>query len=261
MKRRQFLVQSGLTLGSVAACGGRQTNQVSQGRALMVAAAASLQDALGEVALLEQPGDRPPLRYTFGGSGTLQRQIEQGAPVDLFLAAAPFPLDALERQGLLWAGSRRNLLGNSLVLIVPQNSPELTGFQDLGRDRPPSLALGNPATVPAGYYGEAVLRYFGFYDRLQPHLIWAQDVRQVLAYVATGNVEGGLVYGTDAQVNGAVRRVAVAPPESHAPIVYPGAVLQASGQRQQALAFLDFLGQPPAQSVFRRYGFGIVPGV
>ncbi|MGA1285584.1 MAG: molybdate ABC transporter substrate-binding protein [Prochlorothrix sp.] len=293
------MLQGLLGLG-LAACGDRLRSPDRSGTRsappLTIAAAASLQDSLRAI-VAEMP-TLPPATFTFGGSGALQQQIAQGAPVDLLITASPQPLDLLATQDLLWPGGRLNLLSNTLVLVASaltapefaapefaapeappqdsQNLPDLApdsaskltpdavqGFAAIDRaltDNPQlRVAVGNPVLVPAGEYGVEVLRFLGLYERWEPQIVWTKDVRQVLAYVETGNVVAGLVYGTDARLSGAVRQVAVAPAGSHRPIVYPGAVLRSSRQATAALVFLTQLTQPPAQAIFQRYGFLPLP--
>ncbi|MEB3161719.1 MAG: molybdate ABC transporter substrate-binding protein [Prochlorothrix sp.] len=278
---RRTVLQGLLGLG-LAACGDRlrspDRSPTRSAPPLTIAAAASLQDSLR--AIVAEIPTLPPATFTFGGSGALQQQIAQGAPVDLLITASPKPLDQLEAEGLLWPSGRFDLLSNTLVLVVPSSTaaelalPEVVapdravsqdgqGFAAIDRvlTENPQLrvAVGNPALVPAGEYGVEVLRFLGLYGRWEPQIVWTKDVRQVLAYVETGDVVAGLVYGTDARLRGTVRQVAVAPAGSHRPIVYPGAVLRSSRQATAALVFLTQLTQPPAQAIFQRYGFLPLP--
>ncbi len=278
---RRTVLQGLLGLG-LAACGDRlrspDRSPTRSAPSLTIAAAASLQDSLR--AIVAEIPTLPPVTFTFGGSSALQQQIAQGAPVDLLITASPKPLDQLEAEGLLWPSGRFDLLSNTLVLVVPSSTaaelalPEVVapdravsqdgqGFAAIDRvlTENPQLrvAVGNPALVPAGEYGVEVLRFLGLYGRWEPQIVWTKDVRQVLAYVETGNVVAGLVYGTDAWLRGTVRQVAVAPAGSHRPIVYPGAVLRSSRQATAALVFLTQLTQPPAQAIFQRYGFLPLP--
>ena len=278
---RRTVLQGLLGLG-LAACGDRlrspDRSPTRSAPSLTIAAAASLQDSLR--AIVAEIPTLPPATFTFGGSGALQQQIAQGAPVDLLITASPKPLDQLEAEGLLWPSGRFDLLSNTLVLVVPSSTaaelalPEVVapdravsqdgqGFAAIDRvlTENPQLrvAVGNPALVPAGEYGVEVLRFLGLYGRWEPQIVWTKDVRQVLAYVETGDVVAGLVYGTDARLRGTVRQVAVAPAGSHRPIVYPGAVLRSSRQATAALVFLTQLTQPLAQAIFQRYGFLPLP--
>jgi len=223
---------------------------------ITVSAAASLKDALDQISQLyrsEKAG--VSVRFNLGGSGTLQRQIEQGAPVDVFISASPDEMDRLEAKELLLAGTRRNLVANSVVLIVPAGSASIGGFQDLAESRFKLIALGEPQTVPAGKYAREVLTHMDLYDRLKPKLVLAKDVRQVLTYVATGNVDAGIVYATDARISQKVKVVATAPPDSHSPVIYPVAVVKASGNPGAAKDFEAFLEGTRAQEVFQKFGF------
>ena len=222
---------------------------------LTLSVAASLQDAIVEV---EQDYQREhgavEFRNNFGSSGTLAREIEEGAPVDAFLSAGAKPMDDLQAKDMLVAGTRMNLLRNSLVLIVPRDS-KLTGFDGLDDERVRLLAMGDPAGVPAGQYGRETLTSLQLYDKLRSKIVLGKDVRQVLTYVETGNAEAGLVYATDARISTKVRVAAVAPESSHQPIVYPLAIVAGSRNQEAARAFLAYLTSPSAKAVFARHGF------
>jgi molybdate transport system substrate-binding protein len=225
--------------------------------ALNVSAAASLKDALEDVENAYAT-THAHLEFTnnFGSSGTLAVQIDQGAPADVFLSAAAKPMDDLEAKGLLAAGTRRNLLRNTLVLIVPLDSG-LHDFQGLTASSIKTIALGDPASVPAGQYGRQTLASLHLLDKLNAKLVLAKDVRQVLAYVETGNADAGLVYATDAQISNKVRVVATAPDSTHDPIVYPVAVIMGSRSQQTARSFVDYLASPAAKAIFVKRGFTI----
>lgn len=221
---------------------------------LTISTAASLQNAIAEVesAYQREKGDID-FRNNFGSSGTLAQEIAQGAPVDLLISAGTKPVDALEHQGLLAPGTRRDLLRNSLVLIAPPNS-QLHSFSDLtGNVR--LIALGDPASVPAGQYGQQSLRALHLYDSVQKKIVLCKDVRQVLTYVETGEADAGLVYATDAEVSKRVRVVATAPESAHDPIVYPLAIVNGSRNEQAARDFASFLKSPTARAIFTRHGF------
>jgi len=227
---------------------------------LTVSAAISLKDALDEIKQLyvaANPGVSIVMNY--GASGTLQLQIEQGAPVDIFLSAAPKQMDALAAKGLLLDGSRRDLLRNEVVLIVPKDSTaKISSFQDLTRPDVKKIALGEPASVPAGQYAKQTLTTMGIYDAVNAKAVLAKDVRQVLTYVETGNVDAGIVYSTDALSSTKVKVVATAPPNSHDPVIYPGTVIKGSKNTEAATAFLDSLRDPQASAIFQKYGFVLV---
>jgi len=224
--------------------------------ALTVSAAASVQDALIDIQqAYRAQSPAVAVTYNFGSSGALAQQVAQGAPVDVFLSASPQWMDDLADRDLLVPGSRQNLLHNSLVLIAPRAGDGPAGFTALPDAAVKRVAMGEPASVPAGRYGQQVLTHLGLFEDLQPKLVFAKDVRQVLAYVATGNVDAGLVYATDARLSDRVQVVAAAPGAAHEPIVYPVAVVQASDQPAAAQAFVDFLASETAADIFASYGF------
>lgn len=223
---------------------------------ITVSAAISLKDALDEIGHLceaRHPGAK--VTFNYGGSGTLERQIEQGAPVDVFFSAAEKQMDDLAAQGLVVTETRRNIVANTLVLITPAPSTMVRGFEDLPRLPVSAIALGEPGTVPAGMYARQTLEHLGLLAAVEKKIVYAKDVRAVLTYVETGNADAGFVYRTDALTSQKVRVVATAPPDSHDPIVYPAAVLKNSKNAAAARQFLEFLQGPEARAVFEKYGF------
>lgn len=228
---------------------------------ITVSAAISLKDAMDEISrLYTSEQQSAEVHFNLGGSGTLQRQIEQGAPVDIFISASPKEMNSLQSQGLLVSDTRRDLVKNSVVLIVPAGSVNISSFQDLTKAAVKTVAVGEPQTVSAGKYAQEVLTHFGIYDQLKPKLVLAKDVRQVLTYVETGNADAGIVYATDAKISNAkiskkVTVVATAPEDSHSPVVYPAAVIKNSKNPAGAKAFLEFLASEKARVVFQKYGF------
>jgi len=223
---------------------------------LTISVAASLKEAMTEAeAAYKQSHANIDFANNFGSSGTLAGQIEQGAPVDVFFAAAAKPIDELDAKGLIVAGTRRNLLRNTLVLIAPPNSP-LKGFEGLTNSSVRVIALGDPS-VPAGQYGRQTLAALHLLDKLNSKIVLAKDVRQVLTYVETGNADAGLVYATDAQASGKVRVVATGDESAHDPIIYPVAVVKGSHSEEAAQKFLEFLGNPATLAIFRSHGFSI----
>lgn len=223
---------------------------------LTISAAISLKDSLDEIIQLyhaETP--EVTIHTNYGASGTLQRQVEEGAPVDIFISASPNQMDALESKGLVLAGTRRDLVKNSVVLIVPKGKSGITGFADLARADVKIIAVGEPQTVPAGKYAQEVLTHLGLYDQLKPKFVLGKDVRQVLTYVASGNADAGIVYATDAKVSQDVSVVATAPDSSHSPVVYPVAILKSSKSPDAAKSFLEFLTGEKSRAVFVKFGF------
>jgi molybdate transport system substrate-binding protein len=224
---------------------------------LYVAAAASLSDVMAELQTdYQQKRSGIKIYLNLASSGKLQTQIEQGAPADLFVSAAQKQMDALEKQALIKPETRLDLLENQLVLIVPKNSKlPLKSFPDLGADTVEKVGIGAPASVPAGQYAKEVLSYLKMWDRIQEKLVLGANVRAVLTYVETGNVDAGIVYRTDAAVSDQVRIVAAAPKGSHKPIVYPAAVLAGARQPKAAAKFLKYLNGKDAARIFEKYGF------
>ena len=243
-----------LTLGI---CGAEaQQPPAPQPTSVTVSAAISLKDALDQLGP-EFERDHPGAKVTFnyGGSGTLQHQIEQGAPVDVFFAAAQKQMDALQSAGLIVTETRHDIVANDLVLIAPSASDDIHTFQDLAKSSVKTVALGEPETVPAGMYAQETLEKLGLWEAVKKKAVYAKDVRQVLTFVATGNADAGLVYRTDAQTSPKIRTIFTAPPSSHDPIVYPAAVLKNSKDQAAARAFLEFLETPHALEIFKTYGF------
>jgi molybdate transport system substrate-binding protein len=226
---------------------------------LVVSAAASMKDVLGAVqSLYQQTKQNISVKYNFAASGPLQQQIENGAPVDVFISAAEKQMDALQKDGLLLPNTRRDLLTNSLVLIVPQNSSvAITDFRQLTGSNVKKIAVGEPKSVPAGQYTNEVFKNLGILSQVQPKLVLGSSVRQVLQFVESGNVDAGVVYGTDAKTSKQVKVVATASENLHSPIVYPVAVLKNSKNIPAAKEYVQFLSNNQAREVFQKYGFGI----
>ncbi|HEY9908357.1 MAG TPA: molybdate ABC transporter substrate-binding protein [Thermosynechococcaceae cyanobacterium] len=224
---------------------------------LLVSAAASLKDVLEELKPVYQATKPGAITYNLGASGALQQQIENGAPADVFISAAQKQMDTLEKKGLLVEGTRINLVGNQLVLIVPRESSEVNGFSDLSKPAIERVAIGEPRSVPAGQYAQQVLENLGVWEQVRPKLVLANSVRQVLASVESGNATAGIVYATDAKTSKKVRIVATANEKDHQPIVYPIAVLKNSKQAIAGKEFIRFLTSALAQATFQKYGFTV----
>lgn len=233
----------------LAACS-PSTGAGSSDKGPVVLAAASLQEALSAAADAWAVGGHPAPVLSFAGSSALARQIEQGAPADLFISADEAWMDTLERQGLLRPGTRADLLSNRLVLVAPKGSAA-RGLADLGDGR---LALADPDAVPAGKYAKAALEHLGQWQGVADRIASAENVRAALALVERGEAPLGIVYATDAMASGKVRVVLTFPADSHPPIVYPVAILAASSN-PDAAALRAFLASPEAQAIFARHGF------
>jgi molybdate transport system substrate-binding protein len=231
---------------------------------VMISAAISMKDAVEELGRgFTSSRPRVTLRYNFGSSGELQKQIETGAPVDLFISAAQRQMDELERRGLIVAASRRVFARNVLTVVKPPDSRfDINKPADLLDARVTKIVVGNPRTVPAGQYAEESLRTLGLWERLQPKLVFAENVRQALDYVARGEVDAGFVYTTDAIVRGRQVKEAFRPAEdTYRPVLYPVAVVAGARQASLAQAFLDFLLSRDGERVLSRYGFQPPAGV
>lgn len=223
---------------------------------LLVFAAASLKNALDEASAAYGAAK---VAVSYGASSALARQIDNGAPADLFISADLDWMDYLEKKGLLAPGTRRNLLGNQLVLIAPaahpvklQPAPDFPISVALGNGR---IALADPSSVPAGKYAKAAFEKLGVWQQISGRVAAAENVRAALALVARDEAPLGVVYRTDAAAEPHVVVAGVFPADSHPPIVYPAAALE--GSRSGARPFLDFLSGPRARAIFEKHGFTV----
>ena len=224
---------------------------------LHVAAAASLTDAMKELAeVYNQEHPEVTLTFNFGSSGALQQAIENGGETDLFFSAAQKQMNALEKSDNLAPNTRKDLLENSVVLVVPKHGgADLKSFEDLTKPELKHIALGEPKGVPVGQYTEEILAKLNILDQVKEKAVYGSDVRQVLAWVAAGEADCGVVYATDAAIDPKVKVAAKAPEGSHKPVIYPAAVIKSTKHLDEAKAFLDFTGSDKAKAVFEKYGF------
>lgn len=261
--RMQFLVPL-LILGMMmflAACGSEQeaTGSGDQTVELTVSAAASLTDALQEIQEnYKTLAPHVKLSFNFGASGALQQQIEQGAPVDIFISASSKNMDALVDKHWVAEGQQKSLLGNELTVItaVDQELP-IQDASDLLNGKFLKVAVGIPETVPAGKYAQEALSNAGVWEELQPKLVQAKDVRQVLQYVQTGNAEAGIVYKTDALSSDKVKIAYTVDPSSYSPIIYPVGIVKATAHGKEAEQLYNNLQSKEAMDIFVKYGFSI----
>jgi len=233
----------------------------TQAAEVTVFAAASLKNALDDAAKAYESKSGDKIVVSYAASSALAKQIESGAPADIFFSADLDWIDYLQEKKLIDVASRHSLLGNTLVLIAPNNSTvsltiekNFPLLQALGRDG--KLAMASVDSVPAGKYGKASLTYLGVWDAVAPRVVQAENVRAALAFVAKSEAALGIVYGTDAKSEPAVRVVGTFPEDSHPKIVYPVAVLASA--KPEARKFLDFLLSPEAAPAFEAQGFSIV---
>lgn len=231
----------------------------AQSKTILIAAAASLQNALEEIdPIFEKANAGIAVNYNFAASGPLHQQIQQGAPVDVFISAATLQMDTLQNKNLIVNDTRRNLLTNNLVLIVPNNSTlGLTSFRQLTNSNVKRVAVGESRSVPAGRYAAELFSKLGISEQVRSKFVYGNSVRSVLGAVETGNADAGVVYLTDAKISNQVKQVATAPSNLHSPIVYPIAVIKASRNQQSARAYIEFLRKRQSQNIFKKYGFGI----
>ncbi|WP_150287994.1 molybdate ABC transporter substrate-binding protein [Rhabdaerophilum calidifontis] len=254
-RRLLVIASAGLGLLAVLPAGG-------EARPLLVLAAASLQTALDAIAAAWRKETGRRVLFAYAATPALARQLEQGAPADLFASADPDWMDWAGQRGLIRAETRRTLLGNTLVLIEPADRPATPlaiapGFplaQALGGYR---LAMGNPASVPAGKYARAALSALGIWDQVAPRIAGADTARAALALVARGEARFGIVYATDAKAEPRVRVLGSFPAASHPPIAYPFAVT-AGARHPDAASFLAYLSAPAAKRIFEAEGFLIL---
>jgi molybdate transport system substrate-binding protein len=246
------LIASSVALGSVPAF-------AADNGTITVFAAASLTDALNAAGKSYEAKTGTHVVFSFAASSVLAKQIESSAGADMFLSADEDWMNDLDKHGLVTAGTRHDLLANHLVLVAPAGlkidvkvAPHFDLAGALGSSR---LAIADPASVPAGKYGKAALTNLGVWDSVSGKLAIAENVRAALAYVARGETVLGIVYGTDAQVEPRVHVVGTFPDDSHAPIIYPIALVK--GGKPDAADFEKFLSGPEATAIFKKYGFVI----
>lgn len=227
---------------------------------LVVLAAASLTDVCSEIeARYEEANEGVDLIFSYGSSGALQVQIEEGAPADVFISAAKKQMTALDEQGLMAADSIVELLENKVVLIVPKGSEAgLTSFEDAATDRVHMIGLGEIGSVPVGQYSEEVFTTLGIWDDVQKKANYGSDVRTVLSWVETGAVECGVVYATDAYTTEEAEIVCEAPQGSCKPVIYPAGIVKASANTEEAVKFLRYLQEEESMELFESYGFARV---
>ena len=224
---------------------------------LTISAASSLRDVMGEIKKrYAQEEPMVTINFNFGSSGSLQKQIEQGAPVDIFMSAATKQMEILSQESLLLEDTKVNLLGNTVVLVVKSDSHLATAFKDSGSNEIQKIALGEPKTVPSGQYAEEIYKTLNILDEVKEKAVYGKSVTEVLTWVESGNVDAGVVYVTDAKASTKVKVVAVATKDLYkTPVVYPVAVIKDSNNVDASKEFLQFLCSEKAKIVFQQYGF------
>jgi molybdate transport system substrate-binding protein len=225
---------------------------------ITVFAAASLTDSLKQIAADYQRQTGRMVAFNFEASSILARQIEEGAPADIFFSADETQMDRLAERGLIDPVTRTDRLGNALVVVAPAGSDlHIYSAADLASDRVKQIALADPKAVPAGVYAKEWLEKFGVWDGVKPKVVPAENVRAALAAVASGNVDAGVVYKTDAAISKSVRIVYEVPHADGPDIRYPMALVKATEHPAEAKRFLEYLDSKDAARVFERFGFAV----
>lgn len=228
----------------------------SEKKELTILAAASMKHALEELKM-SYPDKNVVINYSFGASGTLQTQIEQGAPADIFISAASKQMDALEEKNKIESESRVILLKNELVLVAAIDDKSITSIDDLTNNTIKKIALGDFRSVPAGQYAQQAFTYLKIIDKIEEKAVFGSDVRAVLNWVETKQADCGVVYGSDAKTSKKVRIVANFPAASHKEIVYPMAIINGSKETAAAKDFMKYLQSDTAKNVFKKNGFQV----
>jgi len=256
MKKPTLLFCSTIVLATGCSTTGTSKDHVKQKKVeLIISAAASLQDALTNIKTnFEKKYPNVKINFNFGASGALQQQISNGAPVDLFFSAAEDKFNLLMQDGLIQKKNETDLLGNEIVLVVPKDSKNgINSFEDLSKAK--KISIGTPDVVPAGKYAKETLQNIKVWNNVEEKMVYAKDVRQVLTYVETGNVDAGIVYKTDALTSSKVKIIATANENSHDPIIYPVGVIKNSTHSKEARLFYEYLQNNNSKKVFQNYGF------
>ncbi|MEF3312845.1 molybdate ABC transporter substrate-binding protein [Paenibacillus sp. GYB004] len=258
------LLLTGLLAAYTAGCGpesakegGADGEPAKQQTELLVSAAASLTDALNELKnVYERSHPAVKLTFNFGASGALQQQIEQGAPADLFLSAAVKNMKTLLDKQLIDENEQQAILRNELVVVVPNDDKgEWRAAADLAASKVKRIAIGIPESVPAGSYAKEALTAAKLWEVLEPKLVQAKDVRQVLSYVETGNADAGFVYKTDAMSSQKVKVAFTVDPSTYTPALYPAGVVKTTRHPELSRELFRFLQTKEAADIFSKYGF------
>lgn len=245
-----------LLLFTLIGCSDTETSNTGK-KEIFISAAASLTGALDEIkASFEKLHPDIHITYNLGGSGKLAQQIQQGAPVDVFMSADQHWMNVLAKDQLILPKTQINFAQNNLVLITNEaNETNIDSLTDLNSDRVGQIGIGNPKSVPAGNYAKEALTNLKLWESLTPHLVYAKDVRQVLTYVESGNVQFGFVYESDLKRTNEVKVVTKIDSELLSPIVYPAAVVTTSKNQDAAKEFLKFLQSDKVKTILDNYGF------
>lgn len=252
MRRVIWLVFILLFAITLAGCGQAKKERGSE--QVTVSAAKGLTKAMEEIqADYQKTHPDVQIQLNFGASGSLRQQIEQGAPVDIFISADRKTMDEIEAKGMIDQASRKNMVGDRLVLVTGKDAGIKT-LEELASEKVIKLAIGDPAIVPVGTYAKEALENSGLWGKVQSKLLFAKDVRQVVTYVATGNAEAGIAYQSVARTEPGLNLIEI-PANLHTPVVFPGALTTRGKENKEAASFMDYLLSPEATGIFKKHGF------
>lgn len=250
-----------LSIGGLVGCSGSEeaedATKTKEPVEITVSAAASLTEAMGEIEKLYEEESGVELNMNYGSSGALQKQIEEGAPTDLFISAGKKQMDALDKAGLVKSDSVKNLLGNKLVLIVSEEyADKIKSVDDLA-NTDGKIAVGEVETVPVGQYSKESLENLNAWGLLQDKLVFAKDVKAVLSYVESGEAVAGIVYKSDAVGLKSAKIAQEIDSSTHKEIVYPEAIIESTESEDTVKEFMEFLSNEDSKQVFEKYGFEV----
>lgn len=235
------------------------TQSNSENKEIYVLAAASLTDVLTELANNYKQETSTEIIFSFASSGALQAQIEASAPADIFFSAAQKQMNALEEKGLIDSETRKDLLENKVVLISPKNSNlNIKSFTDITNSNVKKLGLGKPKSVPVGQYSEEILSNLSILDIAKEKAVYGSDVRNVLDWVETAEVDCGIVYATDAKIAKNINIIAEAPEDTHKKVIYPISIIKSSQNKEEAKKFIEYISTDKSKEIFQNYGFTVV---
>lgn len=251
-KKKVAIMATSILLGiSTIGCSNKKEEAID----LNISAAASMKEAMEELQeVYKNENNNVELIINFGSSGSLQQQIEQGAPCDVFISAGKKQMNNLKDGGHLLEDGYKDLVKNELVLIAPKDS-QISSINDLTKDIVKHVGMGEPGSVPAGKYADEVLNNLNLKEDLSDKLVFAKDVKEVLAWTKSGNADVGFVYYSDAINSENIKIVEVTPEDTHSPITYPVAVIKNTKNADEAKKFEEFLLSEKAQTVFEKYGY------
>lgn len=235
------------------------TQSNSENKEIYVLAAASLTDVLTELANNYKQETSTEIIFSFASSGALQAQIEASAPADIFFSAAQKQMNALEEKGLIDSETRKDLLENKVVLISPKNSNlNIKSFTDITNSNVKKLGLGEPKSVPVGQYSEEILSNLSILDIAKEKAVYGSDVRNVLDWVETAEVDCGIVYATDAKIAKNINIIAEAPEGTNKKVIYPISIIKSSQNKEEAKKFIYYISTDKSKEIFQNYGFTVV---